>query len=185
MEVPVFNKEQPGCSYYYSPVGVYTCGVVNHGHLNNDGTVGEHMHAHVYHEGTGKKGSNNVASLIMKTLRIMDIIRDNEAGGELNIFFDNCSDQNKNNTVLKLMVWLCEMGYFKCVNFNFLIVGHTKNAADHLFNALKFQYCKENIFTMEDLLSILNVSPSVTVHEASADDFFVYDKLFSLYYVDF
>jgi hypothetical protein len=52
-------------------------------------------------------------------------------------------------------------------------------------NALKFQYRKENIFTMEDLLSILNVSPSVTVHEASADDFFDYDKLFSLYYADF
>ncbi len=66
MEVPVFNKEQPGCSYCYSPLGVYTCGVVNHGHMNDDGTVGEHMHAHVYHEGTGKKGSNNVASLIMK-----------------------------------------------------------------------------------------------------------------------
>ena len=52
-------------------------------------------------------------------------------------------------------------------------------------NALKFQYRKENIITMEDLLSILNVSPSVTVHEASADDFFDYDKLFSLYYADF
>ena len=49
----------------------------------------------MYHEGTGKKGSNNVASHIMKTLRFMDIIRDNEAGGELNIFFDNCSGQNK------------------------------------------------------------------------------------------
>jgi len=145
MEVPEFNKEQPGCAYYFSPVGVYTCGVVNHGHLNNDGTVREHMHAHVYHEGTGKKGSNNVASHIMKTLRFMDIIRDNEAGGELNIFFDNCSGQNKNNTALKLLVWLCEMGYFKRVNFNFLIVGHTKNAADHLFNVLKLQYHKEHI----------------------------------------
>ncbi len=110
-EVPVFNKEQPGCSYYYSLVGVYTCGVVNHGHLNNDGTVGEHVHAHVYHEGTGKNGTNNEASLIMKTLRLMDIVRDNEAGGELNIFFNNCSGKNKNNTVLKVMVWLCEMGY--------------------------------------------------------------------------
>jgi len=64
-------------------------------------------------------------------------------------------------------------------------VRHTKNAADHLLNILKLQYRKENIFTMEDLLSILNVSPSVTVHEASADDFFDYDKLFSVYYVDF
>jgi hypothetical protein len=108
----------------------------------------------------------------MKTPCIMDIIRDNKAGSELNIFFDHCSGQNKSNTVLKLMVWLCEMGYFKQVNFNLLIVGHTKNAADHLFNALKLQYHKYNILTMEDLLVILNISPSVTVHEAIAEDFF-------------
>jgi hypothetical protein len=25
--------------------------------------VSEHMHAHLYHEGVGKKGANNVASL--------------------------------------------------------------------------------------------------------------------------
>jgi len=29
------------------------------------------------------------------------------------------------------------MNYFKEVNFTFLIVGHTKNAADRLFNSLK------------------------------------------------
>jgi hypothetical protein len=55
MEVPVFNKEQQLCSYCYSPLGVYTCGVINHGHMIDDGTVGEHMHAHMYHEGTKKK----------------------------------------------------------------------------------------------------------------------------------
>ena len=33
---------------------------------------------------------------------------------ELNIFMDNCSGQNKNNTVLKLVaMWLKQMGYFK------------------------------------------------------------------------
>ena len=41
-----------------------------------DGGVSEHLHCHVYHEGVGKKGANNVASLIMKTLRELQLLRD-------------------------------------------------------------------------------------------------------------
>jgi hypothetical protein len=42
-----------------------------------------------------------------------------EAGGDLNIIFDNCSGQNKNNTMLKLAALLKAMGYVKKVNFDF------------------------------------------------------------------
>jgi len=52
--------------------------------------------------------------------------------GELNIIFDNCGGQNKNSTVLSLAAWLMALNYFKRVNFIFLVVGHTKNAADRL-----------------------------------------------------
>jgi hypothetical protein len=102
MELPIYNSEQPGTTYYFSPLTVFNLGVVNHAHTYNDGHVSEHMHAHLYHEGVGKKGANNVASLIVKTLRQLNIIREDSVGGELNIIFDNCSGQNKNNTVLKL-----------------------------------------------------------------------------------
>ncbi len=71
------------------------------------------MYCHVYHEDVGKKGRTNVALLIVKTLRDMKLLQDDEVGGELNIIFDNCSGQNKNNTVLKLVMWLKEMRYFK------------------------------------------------------------------------
>ncbi len=68
MELPVYDKEQPGCTYYFSPLSIYNLGVVNHAHICDDGRVSEHLHCHVYTEGIGKKGANNVASLIMKTL---------------------------------------------------------------------------------------------------------------------
>ena len=58
-----------------------------------------------------------MASLIVKTLREMNTLRDGDPGGELNIIFDNCTGQNKNNTVLKLAMWLKEMDYFTQVNF--------------------------------------------------------------------
>ena len=112
MEVPIFNSEQPGPTYYYSPVGVYNLGVVNHAHVHDNGTIGKHMYAHIYNESVGKKGANNVASLIVKTLRQLNLLQDDAAGGALYIIFDNCSGQNKNNTVLKLAGWLKAMGYF-------------------------------------------------------------------------
>ncbi len=69
VELPVCNKEQPGCTYYFSPMSIYNLGVVDHAHVYDDGWVSEHVHCHVNTEGVGKKGANNVVSLIMKTLQ--------------------------------------------------------------------------------------------------------------------
>ena len=70
------------------------------------------MYCHVYHEGVGKKGTNNVASLIVKTLRQLNLLLDDSAGGEINVIFDNFSGENKNNTMLKLAAWLKVMRFF-------------------------------------------------------------------------
>ena len=48
MELPIFNKEQPACTYYYSPMTVNNLGMVDHVHKYPNGQVGEHMHCHVY-----------------------------------------------------------------------------------------------------------------------------------------
>ena len=184
MEMPVYNSQQPGCTYYYSPLSVYNLGMVDHAYECDDGTISEHMFVHVYHEGVGKKGANNVASLILKTLHQQNRLRKDCAGGELNIFFNNCSGQNKNNTVIKLAGWLQAMGYFITVNFIFLVVGHTKNAADRLFNSLKKEYRKKNMFTMEVLCEALNASNYVSIIPTVSDDFFDYDTLFKKLYRD-
>jgi hypothetical protein len=57
------------------------------------------MYVHVYHEGVGKKGANNVALLMVKNL-----LREDSAGGELNVIFDNCSGQNK---TIRCSSWRC------------------------------------------------------------------------------
>jgi hypothetical protein len=53
MELPIFNKEQPGCTYYYSPMTVNVLGMVDHAHKYPNGTVSEHMHCHAHHENIG------------------------------------------------------------------------------------------------------------------------------------
>ena len=62
MELPVYHDQQPGVRYYYSPLGIYNCGIVNLAHVCENGDVREHMHVYVYHEGVVKKGANNVVS---------------------------------------------------------------------------------------------------------------------------
>ena len=114
----------------------------------------------------------------------MKLLRDNEVGGKLNTIFDNCSGQNKNNTVLKLAMWLNKMRYFKRVSFIFLIVGHTKNACNCLFNSLKHEYHKKNIFTMDELIVALGVSAKITVVPTVASDFLDYDGAFKALYID-
>jgi hypothetical protein len=68
------------------------------------------------------------------------------------------------------------------VNFIFLVVGHTKNAADRLFNSLKVQYRKKNLYTFDMLVEALSSSRTITVHPTVAEDFLDYGKLFDFFY---
>lgn len=69
--------------------------------------------------------------------------------------FDNYTGQNKNNTVLKMVPYLVEMGYFEEVVFHFLVVGHTSNACDRYFNQLKRLPRETNRYTVEEMLTKL------------------------------
>jgi hypothetical protein len=87
----------------------------------------DHLYAYVYHEGEGKcGGKNNIASLVLETLRKKGLLNPNNP--PLTFVFDNCLGQNKNGMVLKLVVYLVEMGYFEEVQCMFLIVGHYKES---------------------------------------------------------
>ena len=117
-------------------------------------------YCHVYSEGEGAKGGNNVASLLMKTIQRFgwgQHENEDEAGKEINVVFDNCPGHNKNNTVLQLVPYLVEMNYFRSVNFIFLVAGHTKNACDRWFNRLKQTYRQSQIYSMDMLKETLKL----------------------------
>jgi hypothetical protein len=112
MEVPHMNQWQPGDrrNVYLSPLTINNLGVVNQANLQSDGKVKDLMHCHVYHEGVGSKGGNNVCSLPHKTLDSEGVLLEDDPGLELNVIYDNCRSQNKNNTVLRYLLCLAEMG---------------------------------------------------------------------------
>jgi hypothetical protein len=177
MSLPSFGTSQPGDTYYYTPLTIFNLGVVDVSHPD-----GEHLYCHLYKEGDGKKGGDNVASLLMKSLRQLNILQEGCRGKELNVVFDNCPGQNKNHHVLWLVPYLIEMGYFETVNFIFLVVGHTKNAADRRFNNLKMIYRKSNVYTFNQLVDVCGRSPHVTVVPVVDGDFMDYDYFFDLFY---
>ena len=60
--IPFFGSEQPGETYYYSPLTMNIFGVVDVSAAN------DHLFAYVYDESEGKKGGRNVCSLLLKHL---------------------------------------------------------------------------------------------------------------------
>ena len=104
------------------------------------------------HTSEGKKGGRNVCSLLLKHLNNKGLLDPDDPYKELVIIMDNCSHQNKNKMVLRLVVYFVERGYFESATFAFLIVGHTKNPCDRLFNLAKLTYRKSQVFTHDQFL---------------------------------
>ena len=88
ISLPQVGQSQPGKTYYWSPLKVFLFGIVN------CGVPGGELDSYVYHEGQGKKGMTNVASLLMlfpKQKGWLNDLLENDAAKVLNIIMDNCS----------------------------------------------------------------------------------------------
>ena len=139
---------------------------------NSRGEVFDHLYAHIYKEGTAKREGNGVASLVMKTLKYLGWLNNEEngPGWELVLCFDNCPGQNKNGMVIRLAMYLVECNYFTYITIFFLVCGHTKNMCDKLFNLLKAKYRNENVFTFEQMIGLM-MNQYCTVLECQKNNF--------------
>ena len=119
----------------------------------------------------GAKGGNNVASLLVHDLQKKGWIIEGKSSKSLTIILDNCGGQNKNKYILQLPMYLVEMGYFEEVLIMFYICGHTKNPCDHLFNQLKLEFHRSQVYTFDQLLECLNQKKHVHVFKGTEDMF--------------
>ena len=177
LDLPHFGGEQPGDTYYYSPLTINVFGVVDY-------SV-EVMDAYIYTEAEGKKGGNNVVSLLQNSLKKKGVFRDAEEmgpGEHLTLVFDNCGGQNKNHMVIRYAMYLVEKKIYKCVELVFLVCGHTKNVCDRMFKELKQKFHHKNVYTMGQLMDVLNYSPKVNAVRAPSEMHFdwgtYFDKLY-------
>jgi hypothetical protein len=151
MSVPNFAGEQPGKAYYLSPLNAYVFGVVD---CSKEKTT---LAAHTYFETDGKKGGNNVASMLWNELRRKGLTT-GEMVQEINIVMDNCAGQNKNRMVIRLLFVLIKLKRCFRARLVFLVKGHTKNDCDRMFNLMKKRYRKTNCYTPNQLLEFVKTS---------------------------
>lgn len=184
IECPFFGQQQPGQTYYYSPLSLYLFGIVDACQET------ERLHAYCYHEGDGAKGGNNVVSMINRYLdmekgmpRSRMTVTGNAWGKHLVLVCDNCSGQNKNKMMIRYILYLVETKKFAKVSLVFLIAGHTKNPCDRMFNLLKKGYRRRNLFDVDSTISVLNENELVTVQRLKATNFRNWDAFLNTYYL--
>jgi hypothetical protein len=151
MGVPNLAGEQPGKAYYLSPLSAFVFGVVD---CSNKKTT---LAAHTYLETDGRKGGNNVASMLWNELKRKGLTT---PGGtrEFNFVMDNCGGQNKNRMVLRLLFVLVKLKLCFKARMIFLVKGHTKNDCDRMFNLMKKEYRNTNCYTPKQLFEFINNS---------------------------
>ena len=128
------------------------------------------------HAGDAKKGGNEVASMLWKNFDRVGLL-DGRTCNEINLVFDNCTGQNKNRMVFRMLFFLVKLKICRRARAIFLVKGHTKNDCDRMFNLMKYDYRKVNCFSPPKLIDIINRHPQVTALPMVESDFKNWDAL--------
>lgn len=103
---------------------------------------------YLYHEGTANKGPNEVCSFLKDYL-------DNHVSPEIKeirIFSDNCSGQNKNHALARLLLALTHSGRFDKIEQFFPVRGHSFLPCDRDFSIIKRQLKKfDRIYSLREI----------------------------------
>ena len=167
LSLPNFEGEQPGDTFYLSPLTIYLFGVVDN--ATEDGI--DRMNAYVWPEYEGDRGANNICSCLLKDFKHRGWLN-RQNYGDLTIIADNCGGQNKNKHVVRFLMWLVEMGFFPQVRLFFLVKGHTKNACDRMFNLVKLGYHKRNTYTYNQLYDCINENEFINTFKVDKTEMF-------------
>eukprot|EP00834_Sanchytrium_tribonematis_P006429 NODE_471_length_7033_cov_0.382031.p1 type:complete len:574 gc:universal NODE_471_length_7033_cov_0.382031:4047-2326(-) len=169
--LPSFT-DQPSEIYFMSLLNIHLFGIFNE--------TRQKQLNYIYREDQGKKGSNNVTSILIDYIyRLAEQQRKH-----LVLFADNCVGQNKNNTVMKLLNWLCLTGKCESIEMKFMIKGHTKFSPDSGFGNIKKKYLQSNVYTLAQANDMIQQSSTVNSskifpshrfkdYRSKLDDFFI------------
>ncbi|CAH0558686.1 unnamed protein product [Brassicogethes aeneus] len=158
-----------GPAFYLRKAWTYNLGV--HDCVTGKGSM------FMWTESTAKRGSEEIASIILKYI----FSRTATGQNELVIFTDNCGGQNKNWLIMSLWLQLVREGKFKSVEHRFLVSGHTYLPCDRDFaliekhkRFLRQVYCPDDWYTA--VLKCKRTNPfEVTIMQQ--EDFFTFKNI--------
>ncbi|KAJ8967757.1 hypothetical protein NQ314_002639 [Rhamnusium bicolor] len=112
------------------------------------------------HEGTSGRGSNEIASCVLK-LFLGDVTEKKK----LTLWSDNCCGQNKNRMIILLWIYRVVKGIFDSVEHKFLVSGHYFLSCDRDFAQIEKRKKVCKCMAPKDLVKMIanvrNVQPFV------------------------
>jgi hypothetical protein len=102
------------------------------------------------------KGANNIISKLHYFFEHYGL-------GEEKVYLhaDNCTGQNKNNTMIQYLTWRVLCGLHKDITLSFLVVGHTKFSPDWCFGLFKKRFRKTKVGSLADIARVVEESAKV------------------------
>jgi hypothetical protein len=167
------KSNQPGPFYFFSLRNYYLFGIT-------DESCNQQIN-YLIDESECAKGSNEVVSMLWHFLSSLSQKK------KKHIIFnaDNCVGQNKNNTLMKFLAWLCITGKSQIIEVKFMIKGHTFFSPDSNFSHIKKKYRRSDAFSHEHLAEIVNKSSKTNRAEVlNSKHFFEYKDVLGKLFKD-
>lgn len=152
------NPLQPGPIYFLCPFKISIFGVMND-------TTKVQWNYLIPESASVSKGSSFIVSMLDHCLK------HNSLGEkELLLHADNCTWQNKNNTLMAYLNYRILTGQNQRIFLSFMPVGHTKCSCDWCFGLFKMLFRITEAYTIEDVANIVQMSsvvnkPVITANE--------------------
>lgn len=125
---------------------------------------------YLYHEGEAKKTANEICSFLLDYLKEFS----NKGMTELHLFSDNCWGQNKNHTLVRMLLALTDIAQFSKIIHYFPVRGHSFLPCDRDFAIIKRKLRKtDRIFTVHQLTELIVASSTTkkfSVREVTTSD---------------
>ena len=138
------NPQQPGPAYFKS---LCCCGIF--------GVTCEPLGIQVNHlvdeNDDNGKGANATISLLDHFLHEHGVQE-----RDLSLHAENC--QNKNYIFMQYLLWRVMTGKNRAIIISFMLVGHTKFAADRFFGLIKRKFRHTPVFSLKDMVQVVKSS---------------------------
>ncbi|KAJ4454895.1 putative chaperonin: PROVISIONAL [Paratrimastix pyriformis] len=143
--------------FFESKLMVYTFGIVRWVKESEAAPIKREPTFYLYPEHqAGHKGANHTLSLLDSYLEPFK-----NKGFAVDVQADNCTSQNKCNTIIWYWLYAMSLGWFTEVRLHYLLVGHTKFSCDSAFGGLSHlvrahSTGAEGIITPNDIADLVN-----------------------------
>lgn len=126
---------------------------------------GEIAHCYTWNELNGKRGSNEIGSILLKFLETLPL-----TVTDVSLFCDTCGGQNRNQQVAAVLMYAVQnLSHLNRVELKFLESGHSHMECDSMHSAIESAKKNKSAYTMTDWIRIFQSARSIKKHKIQSE----------------